>query len=282
MSKQFVAIVTGANKGIGLGCIRTLARRAPSSYLNKRVKAKSSVIYLASRDAERGRAALRDVSAAKGVDVQLAVLDVTSGESIEKFAEHVRERHGGIHALINNAGTAEGVGGRTALFDSDTVDWVFKVNYDGVHAMTDAFLPLMHPQGRIVNVSSGMTYTASPELRERLLKVGSVREADAYMEEFKSAVRDGTAGKLGYPAQVYASSKILLNALTKGFAAENKAAHPNLLINYINPGWVRTDMGGAGAPLTPEQGADTACWAAVEDISGRSGVGFSNRAEIEW
>ncbi|KZO99799.1 carbonyl reductase [Calocera viscosa TUFC12733] len=281
-NKQFVVIVTGANKGIGLECVRVLAARVNSSYLFKKVGAESSVIYLASRDEERGKAALKEITAAEGVDVRLGVLDVSSTDSISKFAAFIKGKHETVHALINNAGVADGAGGRGSNFDSKTVEWVFKVNYDGVHATTDAFLPLMHEYGRIVNISSGLTRLAAPALKEKLLKVSSVSEADSITTEFRNAVKEGTAEKLGYPTLAYPCSKILLNALTIGFAADNKATHPHLLFKYVNPGWVKTDMGGSAAPGTVQQGADTPCWAAVDDISGTSGSGLATRSQIEW
>jgi len=283
-SKQFVVIVTGANKGIGLECVRLLASRVSSSYLYKKAQAESSVIYLTSRDQARGEQAVKEVgeTAAKGVDVRLAVLDVTSRESVSKFAAEIKRQHERVHALINNAGVADGVGGVGTRFDSETVEYVFACNYDGVHDMTDAFLPLMDEHGRVVNISSGLTRLAPEEMKKRLGAVGSVKEADGIMEEFKNAVKEGTVPKLGYPEQAYPCSKILLNALTKGFAADNKTAHPGLLINYVNPGWVKTAMGGSSAPGTVQQGADTPCWAAVDDIGGKSGVGFASRQEIPW
>lgn len=216
----------------------------------------------------------------------------------------------------------------------ETTEFVWVCNYDGVHWVTDAFLPLMHPQGRIANVSSGLTRLAPEPLRERMLKVGSVGEADTYMTELRvrallrwkgsdlievqQAVANGTAASLGYPMSAYPCSKILLNALTRcaffftfsafppdsrygrGYAADNKASKPGLLINYINPGHVKTDMvrqplplivvavsdvraqGGDHAPGTVQMGADSPCWAAVDDIGEKSGVGFALRKEIPW
>lgn len=78
----------------------------------------------------------------------------------------------------------------------------------------------------------------------------------------------------------YRISKTALNAITKIFAAETKSN--NILINSVHPGWVKTEMGGPNAKLTPEQGADTIVWAANLPDKGPTGKFFYQRKEIAW
>ena len=82
----------------------------------------------------------------------------------------------------------------------------------------------------------------------------------------------------GYPA--YRLSKTALNALTRIFA-EELAPH-GILVNSVCPGWVKTDMGGTDAELTPEQGADTIAWAASLPAGGPTGSFFRERERIDW
>ena len=111
---------------------------------------------------------------------------------------------------------------------------------------TQALLPLMKKNGRIVNVSSGL-----------------------------GQLSDMTSGT---PA--YRMSKTALNALTRMLAAEVRGT--NILVNSMSPGWVKSDMGGPFAPRTLAQGADTAVWLATLPEGGPSGGFYYERAAIAW
>jgi carbonyl reductase 1 len=87
--------------------------------------------------------------------------------------------------VCTQAGVADGPAGVGPVFDAKAVDYVFKCNVDGVRWMTEAFLPLLHERGRVVNVSSGLTRLASEELKKKMLAVKSVKEADALVKDFK-------------------------------------------------------------------------------------------------
>jgi NAD(P)-dependent dehydrogenase (short-subunit alcohol dehydrogenase family) len=82
----------------------------------------------------------------------------------------------------------------------------------------------------------------------------------------------------GYPA--YRISKTAVNAITRIFSEELKEHH--ILVNSVCPGWVKTDMGGPEAELTPEEGADTIVWAATLPVDGPTGGFFRGRKRIEW
>ena len=118
----------------------------------------------------------------------------------------------------------------------------------GVLAVCQAFVPAMirRRRGRVVNVSSG---------------AGQLSSMNTY-------------------APAYSMSKAALNALTRQLAAAT--AGTNVLVNCVDPGWVRTDMGGRGAPLTPQQGADTIVWAATLPDGGPTGQFLSERRPIAW
>lgn len=149
MSEQKIALVTGANRGLGLETCRQLARQG--------IK-----VLLASRDLARGQIAA-DALNAEGGDVEAVPLDVTDASAIEALAERVRKDFKRLDILVNNAGIfPEPFPGRDAgsnsIFDVplDTVRQAMETNTYAPLLMCRAFIPLMEGRGRVVNVSSGM------------------------------------------------------------------------------------------------------------------------------
>jgi NAD(P)-dependent dehydrogenase (short-subunit alcohol dehydrogenase family) len=130
----------------------------------------------------------------------------------------------------------------------DDVKELLETNLFGAWRLTQALLPLLRRSGhgRIVNLSSGM----------------------------------GQLEEMGGGAPAYRVSKTGLNALTRIFA--NEEADSGILVNSVCPGWVRTDMGGSGARLSVEEGADTAVWLATLPDEGPTGGFFRERDQIPW
>jgi NAD(P)-dependent dehydrogenase (short-subunit alcohol dehydrogenase family) len=232
-----VAVVTGANRGLGFETSRQLAK-------------KGYQVILTSRDEAKGKAAAEKLQA-EGLDVTSYPLDVASDQSSKKLAEFINKQFGKLDVLVNNAGILiDFQTGDNSVFDTkiDTVRQTMETNVYGVLRVTQALLPLMQKQnyGRIVNVSSGM----------------------------------GQLSDMGGGYTGYRLSKASLNALTRIFASELQST--NILINSVCPGWVKTDMGGANANLTPEQGVDTIVWLATLPDGGATGGFFRNRKAIDW
>ena len=203
---------------------------------------------LAARDAKKGETAaqkLRD----EGLDVEFYPLDVTSEPGVKTFAVWLEATCKRCDILINNAGVMLDPRGSRVL-DSTLVNWrdTLETNLIGPLLLSQALVPLMkrNDYGRIVNVSSGQ----------------------------------GQLSDMGVGTPAYRVSKTALNALTRTLAAELKGS--GILVNSMCPGWVRTDMGGAGAPRTVEQGADTAVWLATLPDDGPSGDFFRDRRPIPW
>jgi len=236
MSDKRVAVVTGANRGIGFEICRQLARRGGIR------------VVLTARDETKGNAAaekLRD----EGLDVEFHPLDVTSEKSVKTFAGWLEATCKRCDILVNNAGVLADPRGSRVL-DSSPAAYreTLEVNLIGPLMLTQALAPLMqqHRYGRIVNVSSGQ----------------------------------GQLSDMGAGSPAYRVSKAALNALTRTLAAELTGS--GILVNSMCPGWVRTDMGGSGAPRTVEQGADTAVWLATLPDDGPSGGFFRDRKPIPW
>src|SRR5690349_12249811 len=205
-------------------------------------------VVLGARDAGQGKSAAKTLKE-EGLPVEFHRLDVTSCRSIRACVAALAERHGRIDVLVNNAGVMiDPRGSRFVDSKLDTYRDTLEVNLYGPLQLAQAVVPLMKAKryGRIVNMSSGL---------------GQLSEMDT-----------------GTPA--YRISKTALNALTRILAAEFHGY--NVLVNSACPGWVRTRMGGEGAPRTPAEGADTAVWLATLPDGGPTGSYFRDRKPIAW
>jgi NAD(P)-dependent dehydrogenase (short-subunit alcohol dehydrogenase family) len=202
-------------------------------------------VVVGSRDVAKGRRAAEEL----GERAQACRLDVTDPETIESCLGEIETRYGRLDVLVNNAGI-EGGGWRTnaADVDLDEVRDTLDTNLFGAWKLTQAALPLMRRNGygRIVNLSSGM----------------------------------GQLSDMGGHTPGYRVSKTGLNALTRMLTAELEGE--NILVNSCCPGWVRTDMGGANATRSVEEGGDTPYWLATLPDEGPRGGFFRNREPIPW
>ncbi len=231
-----VALITGANRGIGFEIARLLARRGLR-------------VVLGARAANEGKRAATKLEPDGSVIAE--TIDVADAASVERAIGTIRERFGRIDVLVNNAGILVDSGQTASGVSLGDVQKTLDVNLIGAWRVSQAVLPLMRKQryGRIVNVSSSM---------------GTLSDAA------------GSGG--GWPA--YRLSKTALNALTILLAAELHGE--NVLVNAVSPGWVRTRMGGDGAPRSVEEGADTPVWLATLPDGGSSGQLFLDRRRIDW
>jgi NAD(P)-dependent dehydrogenase (short-subunit alcohol dehydrogenase family) len=158
-------------------------------------------------------------------------------------------------------------------------------NFTGPMTLTDALLPELAEGARIVNVSSGVADRSrlSKSIREALEDPSLTRAGlAALMQKFVDDVAAGRHGDEGWPSSAYCVSKIGLNRLTELYGAELAGDPRRILANAACPGWVRTDMGGPGAPLSPEEGAVTPVWLALLPAGGPSGGFFRDRAPASW
>lgn len=276
MSKV-VYLVTGANRGIGREIVRQLAMQRPQS-----------VVILASRVEADGKteadAITKEIGPGKA-EIVSHQLDVTNDDSVKKIAEWVKSSYGGLDVLINNAGYAiKGDG-----FDEEIARTTAAVNYFGVKKVTEAFLPIMRPQGRIITVSSsagilGDSYSA--ELKKRFLKEDiTVKELDELAEEFFVAVRDGVSDQKGWPRSTYKVSKALVNGYIRNKHRETStSSDPRLQSLFwaaLCPGWIKTRMAPSG-PGKVEDGADTPVWLATTDEKLENGRFWKDRKQIDW
>ncbi len=246
MANDRIALVTGANRGLGFEICRQLGSQGHT-------------MIVASRDPDKGEAAAERLRA-EGIDAHAQQLDVADSASIAAAADAVAKQFSVLDVLVNNAGTfVEEWGTLPSAVTVAQMRETFDTNFFGPLEVLREFIPLMRKSkaGRVVNVSSDM---------------GSL----ANINNPESIVYDVMG-----PA--YQASKVAINALTTLFAKEFKDT--NFKVNSSSPGWSRTDMGGEEAPLSPAEGADTAVWLATLPDDGPTGGFFSatrERGAMEW
>jgi NAD(P)-dependent dehydrogenase (short-subunit alcohol dehydrogenase family) len=174
--------------------------------------------------------------------------DLDKPESIRKGVTAIEKVCGKVDVLINNAAILLDWTGNVTKTDDSIFLKTFQTNVLGTNRVTNAMVPLLRKSGagRIINMSS----------------------------------RAGQLASMRHWAPAYSISKTALNALTRQQAGA--FAEDNIAVNCMSPGWVRTDMGGAEAERSPEEGADTAIWLALEADQSLTGKFFADRAEIAW
>ena len=270
-----IALVTGANKGVGYGIVRQLLLQTKSPML----------IYMTSRDEGRGRdamARLREESdiapKLKDNSLEWLQLDILDSKSIENVRDHIVDTHGkgSLDVLICNAGIAT----KGDTFNKEVVDTTLKTNYYATLHVCETFLPLIKKHGRLVNVSSMASKLSryAPELQKRFrdlnLTVGGVTEL---MEEFANGVKGSTPPE-GWPKAGYSVSKAGVTAFSMALAR----AHPDVLINAICPGYVNTDMTSGKGPKSIDEGAMTPVHVAIGDIGNTTGKFWENSEVSAW
>ncbi|CAN9146902.1 unnamed protein product [Alternaria alternata] len=281
-------VVTGANKGIGRAIVQQLALQYPKSPLNSG----PFLIYLTARDQGRGEAAVKDLEQdaqlkeAKALkadgglsEIKFHLLDITSSSSIKTLADHLKQAHGdGIDFVINNAGIAmDG-------FNADIVKTTLDCNYYKTLEACHAFLPLLKPTGRIVNLGSmaGKLNKYSEEVRNRFLASKTEEDVTKIMKEFVSAVEAGKEKDAGFPSAGYAVSKAGIIGGTRALARQEKEKGSKVLINVCCPGYVNTDMTKGNGTRTVEEGAQTPVLLAIHDIQNKTGSFWQYEKEIDW
>jgi len=241
-SARKVALITGANKGIGFEITRQLG-------------CAGMTVLLGARNSEQGEASAQ-ILRAEGIDVDTIPLDLLQEETISAAAEWIASQYGRLDVLVNNAGIVDGEDGPPSSADLDAVRRVFDVNFFGTLAVTKAMLPLIRKAnaGRIVNLSSGL---------------GSL-----------TLNSDPTWVFASYKMLGYCGSKAAVNMMTVQLAYELRDTA--IKVNAVNPGFTATDMNGHQGTQTVEEGAAEAVRLALLADDGPTGGFTETGANIAW
>ena len=243
MNTKRIALITGANKGIGFETARQLGQQQVT-------------ILLGARDAAKGEAAAAKLRG-EGLDVRALPLDVTDTDSIRRAVDKVAQEFGRLDILINNAGVM--VDDQTKKVSEQSLDaWrtTFDTNVFGLIATTQSFLPLLRKSaaGRIVNLSS-------------------ILGSNTLHSDPQSPIYD-------FKVPAYNVSKSAVNAYTVQLAYELRDTP--IKVNAAHPGWVKTEMGGEGATMELPDGAKTSVALATLAANGPTGSYTHMGEALPW
>lgn len=240
-----VALVTGANKGIGLETARQLAQHQIH-------------VLVGARDEANGETAAAELRA-QGLQATFVKLDLSQPASIAAAAAHIAQTYGRLDILVNNAAVfldGEWYGNNVETVPMQALRATFDTNYFGTVELTQALLPLLKASdaGRIVNVSS---------------RIGSL-----------GTQLDPTHWSAGSKPLAYSASKTALNHFTIFLA---QALHDTAVkVNAVHPGWVKTSLGSDQAPMTAAQGAQASVAMALLPADGPTGTFTETDGPIPW
>ncbi|KAK3141972.1 hypothetical protein QOZ80_4BG0340520 [Eleusine coracana subsp. coracana] len=296
-----IAVVTGGNKGIGLEVCRQLAGNGVT-------------VVLTARDEKRGTEAVEKLNGPGISDVLFHQLDITDASSIAGLADFLKTRFGRVDILVNNAayGGVEFLRGpvynsasceeELSGMDRDQrLEWLWKnsqetydaakkglqTNYYGTKHVIEALLPLLQASsdGRLVNVSSDfgqLRHFRNEELKQELNDVDNITEKrlDELLNMFLKDFEAGAVDACGWPRafSAYKVAKAAMNAYSRILARR----HPELRVNCVHPGYVKTDITIHSGLLTPEEGGSRVAAAALLPEGGFTGAFFEDFKESSF
>ncbi|XP_074289770.1 salutaridine reductase-like [Silene latifolia] len=296
-----IAVVTGANKGIGWEIVRQLATAGVT-------------VVLTARDKERGEEATLKLHNLGLTNVVFHQLDVTDPNSITSLTHFIEAKFGKLDILVNNAGydgmlvdkerlkalnitpqtwKSEAANLLPRLHDvmkttHETAEACLNINYYGAKSVTEAFLPLLELSAvgaRIVNVSSiigELSRIPIAQIRNEFADVETLKEDRIHeiLQNFLHHVKQDVLPANGWPSlkPAYGISKTALNAYTRLLAKK----HQKMYINCVHPGHVDTDLAWHTGPMTPEEGALAPVKLALLPDGGPTGRFFNEMEEAAF
>lgn len=241
-SSKKIALITGANKGIGYEVARQLGKQG-------------CMVLVGARDAKLGEDAANKLKK-EGVEAAFVALDVTRRDTIEAARAGIEKEFGRLDILVNNAGIYDRGDGPPSSAEIDAVSRTLETNFVGALAVAQAMLPLIRKSaaGRIVNVSS---------------ELGSITGFGDPNWKFAAVKRIG-----------YCASKAAMNMMTAQLAAELRDT--KIKVNSVNPGYTATDLNNHQGPQTIEEGSAETIRAALIGDDGPTGQFLETGGTLPW
>ncbi|KAL4230729.1 NADH-cytochrome b5 reductase [Mactra antiquata] len=250
-----VAVVTGANKGIGFAIVRGLCKQFDGD------------VILTARNEENGKQAIESLNkeGLKPIFHQMNLNDVTS---IDRIKDYLQSNYGGLDVLVNNAGIAFKMAATEPF--AVQAEITMATNFWGTLNVCNRLFSLLRPHARVVNVSSMATKYAAEKCSKDLLQQFSspdlsMNKVEQLMTDFVNAAKSGTAKDKGWPEYSYGVTKIGVTLMTFVQQKElNKdESRSDIVVNACCPGYVSTDMSSFKGTKTIDEGADTPLYLAL-------------------
>lgn len=238
-----VAVVTGANKGLGFAVVKGLCEKY------------GEIIYLTARDENRGLEAVKRLKE-NGLEPVFHQLDISDKDSVKKFAEFIKAKHGGVDVLVNNA----------AILEWDEIYPTYEaakrsidVNYKSLLTIEQYLYPLLRDQARVANISSPCAHLSNLKNNKwiDIFKNPNIceKEINKFVDEYLESVKYKTFNKNDFADDgkhaEYRVSKIAFTALSM----VQQRKYPKIFINAVNPGHLKTDMANGGGKIEADEAA---------------------------
>jgi len=260
MVRSRVALVTGANQGIGYHIVDQLS------------KVPNMVVYLGARDLRKGNEALQKLNSP---NIKVIQLNILSPEEITKAAQFIKDTHGGLDILVNNAAILW----QGDAWGEEVARTTFATNYFGTKKMCEIFMPLINENGRLVVVASQLG-KLNKIINENLRKqyddeTNTVERIDELANHFIQAVKSDTYAQEGFPRSCYGMSKTTLNAYVRYLIRNtSQLFKPGVKVYTSCPGYCDTEMTNHKGTRPASKGAETPVWLALQPPNSAVPLGF--------
>lgn len=246
-STKKLVLVTGSNRGIGYGIVEGLLQK------------KKYRVILSARNEDLGLNSYKTLSQKYPTESQnffFHQLDITDKNSITNLIHWIKEKFNKIDYLVNNAGVY------SSKYDYPTAKFIFDINVYGTISFTERMIKenMIQKRGKIISLGSTMGSSGcarKDELYTEFLNIKTTEDLISLADRFISAVKNGAAEKEGWSRCSYSVSKLIINSYPKVLAKKKEIIENEIGVYSADPGWVKTNIGGSGAPLTIKEGAAT-------------------------
>ncbi|XP_049880177.1 carbonyl reductase [NADPH] 1-like [Pectinophora gossypiella] len=269
-----VAVVTGANRGLGYEVVRALCERVPEV-----------TVYLTARDEVAGLQAVQELNKL-GLNPQFHQLDVTNKQSVANLADFIKATHGGFDYLVNNAAILDY---EDVYPDYEAAKKNIDCNYRSLLTIEEYLFPLLREGARVVNISSACGHLSNlrNEAWIKMLKDPELttEQLNSFVDHYLQSVRDGSFRRQDFADEgrhaEHRVSKVAVTALT--MIQARKYASRHISVNALHPGHLATAMARGGGVTSPARAAALVLYALLDASPALSGAFlWHDRRLVDW
>ncbi|KAH9632645.1 hypothetical protein HF086_008472 [Spodoptera exigua] len=268
-----IAVVTGASKGLGFAIVKGLCQKF------------NGVVYLTARNEKNGLDAVKKLNDL-GLKPQFHQLDVSDEKSVQTFASYIKNKHGGLDVLVNNAAILEW----DEVYPSyEAAKRNIDINYKSLLTLEKYVYPLLRDGARVVNISSACGHLSNLKKQSwiRMLQDPDLttEQINQFVDEYLESVKNGTFNKNDFADEgkhaEHRVSKIALTALT--MVQQRKYEDRNISINAVHPGHMKTEMAQGGGETEPDHSAELVLYLILDASPKLRGTFmWHDRRLIDW